>query len=108
MPAVNDVGEPCAGEPHARFDGRELETEQRSGHGHGDEGHQGKPCGHQRLRDLPPIHVTAPALDPTSKVIAVELCGGMRGEVAWAVSGRGGVVPCRRVGRAFPGPVGLS
>jgi hypothetical protein len=28
MPAVNDVGEPCAGEPHARFDGRELETEQ--------------------------------------------------------------------------------
>jgi hypothetical protein len=27
MPAVNDVGEPCAGEPHARFDGRELETE---------------------------------------------------------------------------------
>src|SRR5258705_7482419 len=27
MPTVNDVGEPCAGEPHARFDGRELETE---------------------------------------------------------------------------------
>ena len=27
MPAVNDVGEPCAGEPHARFDGRALETE---------------------------------------------------------------------------------
>jgi hypothetical protein len=27
MPAVNDVGEPCAGEPHARFDGRGLETE---------------------------------------------------------------------------------
>jgi hypothetical protein len=26
MPAVNDVGEPCAGEPHARFDGRGLET----------------------------------------------------------------------------------
>jgi len=22
MPAVNNVGEPCAGEPHARFDGR--------------------------------------------------------------------------------------
>jgi hypothetical protein len=38
MPAVNDVGEPCAGEPHARFDGRGLETE-RDG-------------------------VTAPALDP--------------------------------------------
>ena len=27
MPAVNNVGEPCAGEPHARFDGRGLETE---------------------------------------------------------------------------------
>jgi hypothetical protein len=35
MPAVNDVGEPCAGEPHARFDGRELETE------HADHGHRG-------------------------------------------------------------------
>ena len=30
MPAVNDVGEPCAGEPHARFDGRGLETEARN------------------------------------------------------------------------------
>ena len=29
MPAVNDVGEPCAGEPHARFDGEGLETEPR-------------------------------------------------------------------------------
>ena len=27
MPPVKDVGEPCAGEPHARFDGRGLETE---------------------------------------------------------------------------------
>jgi hypothetical protein len=27
MPAVNNVGKPCAGEPHARIDGRELETE---------------------------------------------------------------------------------
>jgi hypothetical protein len=25
---VKDVGEPCAGEPHARFDGEGLETEQ--------------------------------------------------------------------------------
>ena len=24
---MKDVGEPCAGEPHARFDGRGLETE---------------------------------------------------------------------------------
>ena len=64
MPAVNGVGKPCAGEPHARFDGRELETAHRSHQGHGDEGHQGKPCGHQRLRDLPSMRVTAPALDP--------------------------------------------
>jgi hypothetical protein len=69
MPAVNGVGKPCAGEPHARFDGRGLETEHRSDQGHGDKGHQGKPCGHQRLRDLPSILVTAPALDPTRNVV---------------------------------------
>src|SRR3954466_13436570 len=34
-PPVKNVGEPCAGEPHARFDGRELETE------HADHGHRG-------------------------------------------------------------------
>ncbi len=34
-PRVKNVGEPCAGEPHARFDGRELETE------HADHGHRG-------------------------------------------------------------------
>jgi hypothetical protein len=28
MPAVNGVGEPCAREPHARFDAAGLETEQ--------------------------------------------------------------------------------
>ena len=39
-PPVKDVGEPCAGEPHARFDGRGLETD-----------HHG---------------VTAPAPDPTN------------------------------------------
>jgi hypothetical protein len=27
MPAVKNVGEPCAGKPHARFDGEGLETE---------------------------------------------------------------------------------
>ena len=69
MPAVNGVGKPCAGEPHARFDGRELETEQRSDQGRGDEGHQGKPCGHQRLRDLPSMRVTAPALDPPTTAL---------------------------------------
>ena len=69
MPAVNGVGKPCAGEPHARFDGRELETAHRSHQGHGDEGHQGKPCGHQRLRDLPSMRVTAPALDPPTTAL---------------------------------------
>src|SRR4051794_6341112 len=39
-PPVKGIGEPCAGEPHARFDGRGLETER-----HG---------------------VTAPAPDPTN------------------------------------------
>jgi len=64
MPAVNDVGEPCAGEPHARFDGRGLETE-HPGHGHGEEQSGGKPPGHQRLRALNPGTATAPAPDPT-------------------------------------------
>ena len=32
MLSVNDVGEPCAGEPHARFDGRGLETEHQRCH----------------------------------------------------------------------------
>ena len=34
-----------ARQPHARIDGRELETESRSGHGHRDEQPYGKPCG---------------------------------------------------------------
>jgi RNA-directed DNA polymerase len=45
MPAVNDVGKPCAGEPHARIDGRELETEPQSDYGHGEEQPYGKPQG---------------------------------------------------------------
>ena len=32
MPAVNDVGEPCAREAHARFDGGRLETERNQCH----------------------------------------------------------------------------
>jgi hypothetical protein len=68
MPAVNDVGEPCAGEPHARFDGRELETEpgttaKVTGMGQP----TGKPAAvrHQRPQDLQPGEATAPAPDPT-------------------------------------------
>ena len=44
MPAVNGVGNPCAGEPHARFDGRELETAQRSGQGHEVKDPRGNPA----------------------------------------------------------------
>ena len=47
MLSVNGVGKPCAGEPHARFDGRELETGWISRHGHGEERLYGKPFGHQ-------------------------------------------------------------
>ena len=46
MLAVNDVGKPCAGEPHARIDGRELETEHTTDHGDGEEQPNGKPSGH--------------------------------------------------------------
>jgi hypothetical protein len=43
MLAVNGVGKPCAGEPHARIDGRELETEHTTDHGDGEELPNGKP-----------------------------------------------------------------
>ena len=48
---MNDVGEPCAGEPHARFDGRGLETEH-------DECHRASP--------RPDIAVPEPAFDPAT------------------------------------------
>lgn len=57
MLAVNDLGEPCAGEPHARFDGRELETE-HPGYGREEEQQAGKPicfCGFTTyVPELPP------------------------------------------------------
>jgi hypothetical protein len=47
MPAVKNVGEPCAGEPHARFDGGREET--------GTSRHLGrKEPGASRLPDHPP------------------------------------------------------
>ena len=46
MLAVNGVGKPCAGEPHAGIDGRELETEHTTDHGDGEELPDGKPTGH--------------------------------------------------------------
>ncbi len=68
MPAVNDVGEPCAGEPHARFDGRELETEQAPVK----DTEKNATVGNHpdtALRDLPPGTATAPAPDPTPRMI---------------------------------------
>ena len=52
MPAVNDVGEPCAREPHARFDGRELETERLVRVT--EVGQPDRKLRTPRLRDLPP------------------------------------------------------
>jgi hypothetical protein len=63
MLAVNGVGKPCAGEPHARIDGRELETEHTTDHGDGEELPDGKPTG-IRLQRLQPAEATAPAPDP--------------------------------------------
>jgi hypothetical protein len=57
MLAVNDLGEPCAGEPHARFDGRGLETE-HPGQGSEEEQPRGKLFGSHGFaayrQDLPP------------------------------------------------------
>ena len=67
MPPVKNVGKPCAGEPHARFDGRGLETERQ-------------PWSKRKLlrgnpqwerRDLQLINATAPASDPPHLVIMV-------------------------------------
>ena len=86
MPAVNGVGKPCAGEPHARIDGRELETGHGSGHGGGEE----RPTGNRTVTAaprLPPILVTAPAPDPPSDVLGVVLstsgAGGGDIQTAW-------------------------
>ena len=48
------------------------------------------------------------SLDFSPGVVVVELGGGMDAWVGFCGSGHGRVVPCRRVVRAFPGPVGLS
>jgi hypothetical protein len=57
MLTVNDLGEPCAGEPHARFDGRGLETE-HPGQGREEEQPSGKLFGSHGFaayrQDLPP------------------------------------------------------
>jgi hypothetical protein len=69
MPAVNDVGKPCAGEPHARIDGRELETE-RPDQGHEEERPDGKPPGHRGFVTYRQDNATAPASDPPAEWLA--------------------------------------
>ena len=64
MLAVNGVGKPCAGEPHARIDGRELETEHTIDHGNGEEQPRRETVEAPRLRHLQPVSATAPAPDP--------------------------------------------
>lgn len=67
MPAVNAVGKPCAGEPHARIDGRELETE-RTGQGYGEERSGGKPLGINGFvtyrQETPPRQLSTLRQDP--------------------------------------------
>ena len=67
MPAVNGVGKPCAGEPHARFDGRELETEHdratatEKNDPAGNRGHRTAP--RPTVRTTPPRQLPTPNLD---------------------------------------------
>jgi hypothetical protein len=71
MSAVNGVGEPCAGEPHARFEGsrwRGLETEHRLDKDAEVVHPTGKPT-ERRLRVLQPEGATAPVPDPTDGLI---------------------------------------
>ena len=65
MPAVNDVGEPCAGEPHARFEAAGagngvMNLVMVTGVAHP----SGKPA-EERPQVLPSGETTAPAPDPT-------------------------------------------
>ena len=61
MPPVKNVGKPCAGEPHARFDGRGLETE-ASDHGRS-ESCRGETPG-RSAKTYSRISATAPVPDP--------------------------------------------
>jgi hypothetical protein len=74
MLAVNDVGKPCAGEPHARIDGRELETEHTTDHGDGEEPPNGKPSGH--TAPTPTAGRSHRASSRPSNLVTAEVGGG--------------------------------
>jgi hypothetical protein len=65
MSAVNGVGEPGAGEPHARFDAAGTGNEANLATAIGVAQPFGKPAA-QRPRRLPSGNATAPVPDPTT------------------------------------------
>jgi hypothetical protein len=67
MLAVNGVGKPCAGEPHARIDGRELETEHKSTKA-AEKNHPRGNLGHLRLRHLQPIYCHRASSRPSNLI----------------------------------------
>ena len=71
MPPVKNVGKPCAGEPHARFDGRGLETEAIPATVEA-KAARGKPQAGAPRPTAKPI-ATAPAPDPPSS--GLSCCG---------------------------------
>jgi hypothetical protein len=68
MPTVKNVGEPCAGEPHARFDGGREETS--------DSRPRRATSGASRLPDQPPRALDVPAhgvIAPLKAIVAHEI-----------------------------------
>ena len=78
MPAVNGVGEPCAGEPHARFEVAGAGNGADLTKGTGVAQPAGKPAEHEGPR-LYRQRATAPAPDPTPSP-AGALAGAERGQ----------------------------
>ena len=88
MLAVKNVGEPCAGEPHARIDGGREETRAQSA----------MPCdpGASRLPDHPPANSHArrsgrlARLLPTAavgagkQIVVIDAVAGLRSAGAWS------------------------
>ena len=66
MPAVNGVGEPCAGEPHARFEAAGAGNGADLTRSTGVAQPTGKPAEHEGPR-LYRQQATAPAPDPTRR-----------------------------------------
>ena len=111
MPAVNGVGEPCAGEPHARFE--------VAGAGNGADLTKGtgvaQPPGNRRQKGPRPYRqrATAPVPDPTrpsrtgvAQQPIVRVADVMQPPVAWIVRVTGGEL--LQLPTHLPGPFPLS